>query len=423
MRRKRGGCLAGMGGGRSDKQPPPSCTRSLPACPPATLRPCLLACPYAAGPCGEVASHQTHRLVFGPRRRRRRRCRRRRRRRRLLPLPPAPPPPPIHQPPPRRQTFFFSPPLFPPPPPPPFPPLVSAMAPTLRALTAAAAVLAAVAAVVAVAAPCGAAAAATPTPTPTPRARPSRTPLPGCSGSRCTAYGPGTRCATAPAGGAPTTCRAYAAANGTCTAIADACVDVACDGTALVAGSDGSIYCNWCTLTAASCETGFRVYKVALPTPQPFASPSPVPAAAAPPAASAAPAAPAPTVAPPTGAPAGGSRGGGGLAPPKEAPAGRRPRAGADGCSVLPAGTPARQRFPPYSDAVCDVDYTLCEVDGDCGAGPDGKRMACVPIDGCAASRCGRMTVSASRAQCEGGGRCTRDCRQNVGVCTPVFCA
>lgn len=192
-----------------------------------------------------------------------------------------------------------------------------------------------------------------------------------CSGSRCTAYGPSTRCAAAPRGGSPTTCRAFAATNGTCAAIADACVAVACDGDTLVGGSDGSLYCNWCTLTAASCEVGFKLYKVAVPAGK---------------------------------------------------PTDRRPRAGPDGCTVLAAGKPARQAFPPYSDEACDIDYTLCEADEDCGVGPAGKRMACVPVPGCAAGRCGRMVVSRGRDQCEGAGRCTRDCRQNVGVCTPVFC-
>lgn len=176
-------------------------------------------------------------------------------------------------------------------------------------------------------------------------------------------------------------------------------------------------------MTAASCEVGFKVYKVALPMPEPFATPSPTPLPAKVPVEPKVPAKPlTPRVPAVTKAPAGGAR----SSPPLgKAPAERtrRPRAGPDGCSVLPAGTPVRQRFPPYSDEVCDVDYTLCEADSDCGKGPDGKRMSCVPMPGCSASRCGRMVVTSSRTSCQGAGRCSRDCRQNVGVCSPVFCA
>eukprot|EP00168_Porphyra_purpurea_P007267 TRINITY_DN1902_c0_g1_i6.p1 TRINITY_DN1902_c0_g1~~TRINITY_DN1902_c0_g1_i6.p1 ORF type:complete len:297 (+),score=71.90 TRINITY_DN1902_c0_g1_i6:89-892(+) len=267
------------------------------------------------------------------------------------------------------------------------------MAPAIRTVAAAAALLLLAAAV---GAPSGVAAApaATPAPTPTP------TPVPACSGSRCTAFGPGARCTLgSPKGDFITTCKAYAAYNGTCEGIASSCVTVDCVGSAVVAGSDGALYCNWCTLTAASCESGFKLYKVARETV--------VPTPPSPPAAT--PKTPAPTGRPVT------------PAEKPAAPAG--PVApGPDGCTPLAPGKAARQAFPPYSDLVCPEDFTLCERDADCGSAPGGKQMVCAKQPGCSPSRCSRMSVSADRQLCEGAGRCTRDCRRGQGVCTPIFC-
>jgi len=262
------------------------------------------------------------------------------------------------------------------------------MAPAVRTVVAVAALLLLAAAV---GAPSGVAAATKATPSATP------TPVPDCTGSRCTAFGPGARCtADSPKGKFTTTCKIFAGYNGTCEAIASSCVTNVCAGSTVVAGSDGNLYCNWCTLTAASCESGFKLYKVSrkTTTPTPSSTPDKKPASSG----------TAPT-------------------PSKKPVASAAPvLPGPDGCTPLAAGKPARQAFPPYSDLACPEDFTLCERIADCGMGPGGKQMVCLKMDGCSPSRCSRMSVSKDRKVCEGTGRCTRDCRRGQGVCTPVFC-
>ena len=262
------------------------------------------------------------------------------------------------------------------------------MAPAIRTVAAAAALLLLAAAV---GAPSGVAAAAKATPRATP------TPVPDCTGSRCTAFGPGARCTLdSPKGDFVTTCKTFAGFNGTCEAIASACVTNECDRSKVIYGSDGNPYCNWCTLTAASCESGFKLYKVArdTTTPTPSSKPGKTPPGSS--------TVPAPSKKPVTSA-----------APVLPGP---------DGCTPLAAGKAVRQAFPPYSDLACPEDYTLCERNADCGSGPGDKQMVCALKAGCSSSRCSRMSVSKDRKLCEGTGRCTRDCRRGQGVCTPVFC-